>query len=209
MVKKGFTLIELMIVVAIIAIIAAIAIPSLLRSRMAANETAAAASSKAFAEAEEIYHRTDYNHDGVLEYATALRGVNSLLETTSGLGDLALIDKFFGMAEGDQRGGTNPGVPKAGYVFTVLTGQGIAATGGARPYVTAAIPPQVAPHMTLGYGLSCIPSAYDGTGRNAFIINNNGTIFQKDRTSTVLGHETLFNPDTTTGTATGGWAPAD
>jgi len=207
--KKGFTLIELMIVVAIIAIIAAIAIPSLLRSRMAANETAAAASCKAFAEAEEIYHRTDYEHSGVLQYATALRGNNSLLETASGLGDLALIDKSFAAGEGTDGGGAAPGVPKAGYVFTVLTGQGAAATGGARCYVTAAVAPAVTPSMTLGYGMSAIASAYDGTGRDAFIINNNGTIFQKDRTSSVSGHETLFNPDTTIGNFTGGWTPAD
>ena len=100
------------------------------------------------------------------------------------------------MAEGTDGAAQAAGVPKAGYVFTVLTGQGAAATGGARSYVTPAVAAATAA-MTLGYGMSAIASAYDGTGRDAFIINNNGTIFQKDRTSTVTGHETLFNPDTT------------
>ena len=178
---KGFTLIELMIVVAIIAIIAAIAIPSLLRSRMAANETAAAAACKAFAEAEEIYHRTDYVKSGVLQYSQNLSGVNSLLGVS---GELALIDKTFASAEGPATSAT----PKAGYVFTVMTSQGTGATGGTRNYVVNSF-------MTLGYACNAVPGAWDSTGRDQFMINNNGTIFQNDLSNNTL--QTVFNPDTT------------
>ena len=53
--RKGFTLVEIMIVVAIIALLAAIAIPNLLRARVNANQAAAQATLKSYATALEAY----------------------------------------------------------------------------------------------------------------------------------------------------------
>lgn len=53
---RGFTLVEIMIVVAIIALLAAIAIPNFLRARLRANESVAQAALKTIATAEITYH---------------------------------------------------------------------------------------------------------------------------------------------------------
>jgi type IV pilus assembly protein PilA len=76
---SGFTLIELLIVVAIILIIAAIAIPNLLRSRMAANEAAAIENLRAITTASVVYNATWSN--GYPPALTALGGVSGAAAT--------------------------------------------------------------------------------------------------------------------------------
>jgi len=83
--NRGFTLIELMIVIAIIAIIAAIAIPNLLHARKSANETAAVGALKTCTTSQSVFREGDKEQDGNLDYGML-----------SELSNVTLIDSVLG-----------------------------------------------------------------------------------------------------------------
>lgn len=120
---KGFSLIELLIVVAIILIIAAIAIPNILRSRIAANQSSAVASMHTLAIAEMTYSST-YGNGFTVDMLT-------LQPPTGGGGTSSTAA---GLIDSNLAGGT-----KSGYKFTYTPGA-VDTTGRINAFNFNAIP---------------------------------------------------------------------
>ena len=159
---RGFTLIELLIVVAIIAIIAAIAIPSLIRSRLSANESATIGDVRTLLSAEAAYHAVNQGfYDGSL---TCLSNPQGCLPSYPANGPAFLDQQLASLT------------PKSGYNRAFTAGPAPAPTG------------TISPTSVTAYKYDATPTNQNRSGIRGFGGDHSGRVcFTPDGTPVPAG----------------------
>ena len=190
--RKGFTLVELMIVIAIIAVLATIAIPGIMRSQRSAHERSALTALKTLIVAEFDFQGNDRDENGVRDFWTGdvagLFCITSCSVPGNAEQPIKLLDLGYAgsdsnpLADGDA-GGEYRGIDnfithahKAGYWVTAMDAD---AYGDSYRMDTAGKVAMGNVHNSSRFAFLTFPESIKSTGQFAGIVSEEGAVLKR------------------------------